>query len=325
MTMSTREAQTFGAKRLIRWLMLSLIISCCTFTSSVAQGFSSTNVQTDVDTLLESKVEFSKEAFYLFHYLTKYQFYELDEVNEFQKAKQMKQIEAVTEGIRAGWKSRYKITFDGRRSIQTDPRYGTWLLLSSYDFQKNAFQVSFQDFALEEIRGINSQKLDSFLKGKVPTTAASARTFAALKLDPFQKKSYPLRYKPDVAESFKSYVENQRIACDVLLDIVGDPTFSTETIETDGFRQFKEHELDEFKKSVGFVNTFDDDGIRRRKPHPFNNLSVQQRDKEIAKLFRSQYPDAETHYVLYNLNLACKIQAIRFLADKEKIFEWRPK
>jgi len=303
---------------------LLVIVFATNIQVSSAQGFAGSRNQSDLDTLIESRVEFSKETYYLFHYLSRYQFYDFDEVNEFQKAKEMKQLQDATDGIRSGWQSRYKITFESYQSIHTNPHYGTWLLLSSYDFEEETFQVTFQDFEPIQVGGVNSQKLDAILKGKVPPTSGSARAFLALKLDPRQKKPYPLGYKPEVAETFKAYVEDNRIACDLLIDISGEPQFSTEVFETDGFQQFKQRALDNYKKSGGFVHTFDEDGIRRRKPHPLKGLSSEQRQRAIIKQFRSSYPDAETHYVIYSLDLPCTILGIRFLADKQKIFEWRP-
>ena len=60
----------------------------------------------------------------LFHYLTKYQFYNFDEENEFKKTKQLSDLEEATKTIRINWKSKYKlciITLDASGLSQKMP------------------------------------------------------------------------------------------------------------------------------------------------------------------------------------------------------------
>jgi hypothetical protein len=325
MPIITKPNSVYSIHRPIKWIFYFTFLVNTYHIYSCAQGFYQTNIQTSLDTLLDSRKEITTESSYFFHHLTNYKFYDFNELNEFEKAKQMRHLEEVTQDIRSNWKSRYKISFDGYKCISTEQDNNKWLFLSSYDFQTNSFQVTFQEFDIIEIVDISNEKLNSFLSGKVPPTAAPAKAFLSFKIEPTQKKSYTLFLKPDVAESFKSYVNDNRITCDILINIIADPTFSTELIETTQFREYKIQELEKYKKSGGFVHTFDNDGLRTKKPHPFNKMSTQQREKEIIKQFKLLYTGVETHYVLYNMNLPCRIQGIRFFADKDKLLEWRPK
>lgn len=275
------------------------------------------------------------DPYILFHFLTNYQFYDYDETNEFYKNKQINHFDQETKDLKKNWKSKYKLAYSSRICIWINPEDAAWLTLGEYDFSKNAFPIAIRSFgpftilANHSINSLSYSKILSFLKDKVPTTSRCLDyAFLSLKLDTTQQKTIFLHFNnTDSAEIFRNSVKDRKVSCEVLVEPIADDVPSIIIEETDSFKEFRQNSLDEFHNSkkthhVYYYGKYSKDGTI---VHPFANLTKQQIEKEIIRQYISIHEGRETHLALYSLNIPCKIFAMRFFLDEQKIIEWRIK
>ena len=169
-----------------------------------AQGFNLTSDPSDIDSLLKTRIDISAEDYYLFDYLTKFKYFDYNELNEFVKKRQLEDNQKIKKKFEGKWGSRYLITFKDKVINSREENY-SFLYLHSYDFNKSLFAISFGKIPIEIFvdKSIN-EKQKIIAEEKLPKNIYIKEIILELQLDKEQAHSYSLPIPVDRAEILKN-------------------------------------------------------------------------------------------------------------------------
>lgn len=214
---------------LLRIILFIIINAISTYT--YAQGFNVTQELSDIDSLLQNRVNISEEAEDLFNYLTEFKYYNYDEINEFHKAKQVEKNNKIIYSLENSWQLKYKITFTNN-VINSGKESDSFLYLNPYDFQDNTFRVSFGKIAKEiMLDWPNSDKLKIIRAENLPKNTFLKDIILKLQLDTKQSRSYILPIAIAEAEELKYRLINKPLIFQAIVELNPDQRLIFETRE----------------------------------------------------------------------------------------------
>ena len=177
-----------------------------------SQGFNFGD-SAQIDSLLHSRVDISEEAEILFDYLTNFQYYDYDELNEFVKARQVAKNNQIIDSLKNVWLGKYLFTLSDGNIINSFKEPSSFFYLFPYDFDNSQYKIFFG--RIPKFIELDKPK-NSILKiadeNKLDKGSDIVLMFRLI-LNKQQTHSFNLTISMDEAENLKHNLMNELIRC----------------------------------------------------------------------------------------------------------------
>lgn len=246
--------------RLMKLLYLTSVLFTNIIISSspqlMAQGFDLNGLSFDFDTLLQNRIDITKEADELFDFITDFRFYHYDEINEFKQIRQLEQNQEITSLLKDSWRIRYFITFKNEEIISAQKKHNSFFFLNPYNFDKNLFQFFFGGIPKIILLNKSDDYISNIIRGKKLSTNTALKVGLKLQLHEHQKRSYILPISTEQAEDLKHRLTKQNLICKVVIEFYPNHKLVFEESE----KHFSKYYLLELKFKIVSFNIKDLDG-----------------------------------------------------------------
>ena len=177
-------------------------------------------------------MDISEEAEILFDYLTNFQYYDYDELNEFVKARQVAKNNQIIDSLKNVWLGKYLFTLSDGNIINSFKEPSSFFYLFPYDFDNSQYKIFFG--RIPKFIELDKPK-NSILKiadeNKLDKGSDIVLMFRLI-LNKQQTHSFNLTISMDEAENLKHNLMNELIRCKAAINFSGSPKLSIERDQT---------------------------------------------------------------------------------------------